>query len=255
MRLCVIGNSHVGALKLGCSAENVRFFGSHAATLKTLKSRDGQLVSDDPDVRHWLSITSGGLHYVPVNEYDAFIIVGCGLGFSSTSSIYAAHRLAEHTTAGEQVISNAALQCAVKGRVTQSLARRIADLVRQLTKADIAILPEPLPAKSVVQKQPWLKSNAIRQMLFELYREHLALVPHPILEQPSHTFVEHFTRTEFARGSLKMLQDSTPHPEAEPYHMNAEYGSAVMSEALDYLKQRACETGPDSSGSNDSGLG
>jgi hypothetical protein len=243
MRLCVIGNSHVGALKLGCSDGDVTFFASHARTLRTLYPKDGCLVSDQPDVRKWLAFTSGGQDSIRVADYDAFLIAGCGLGLPTLGMMYETHRLSKHATGGEQIISAAALEQAVAGLVRYSLATRVADLVRQLTDAPIAILPDPLPAPWIVQKhQPWLADEDIRRTLTTLYREQVVQIPHPVLEQPASTVDGDFTKEEFSRGSLKLLEYNRRHAQDEPYHMNADYGAAAMADAIEYFARLAEES-------------
>ncbi len=131
MRLCLLGNSHVAALKLGFSGSEAVFFASPSRTLRTLQPQDGELVSTDPDLRRRLAKSSGGAETIRVSEFDAFLVVGCALGLASATGIYKLHRLPQHFENGEQVISEAALQKGAYGLIARSLARRLADLLQR----------------------------------------------------------------------------------------------------------------------------
>ena len=83
-RVCFIGNSHVGAIKMAVhdlkgngilDGVDVSIFGSYRDSLKTAKIGDGYLFSDDQIVQknfHW---TSGGSSKVKVCEYDEIFFV------------------------------------------------------------------------------------------------------------------------------------------------------------------------------------
>lgn len=225
MRLCVLGNSHVAALKLGYRGNDAIFFASPSRTLRTLQPQAGELISTDPDVRRRLAKSSGGTESIRVADFDAFLVVGCVLGFASATGIYKSHRLSRHVEDGEQVISEAALRKAAHGLIAQSLARRLADLLRSIGARNVAIVPEPLPTATVVSARPWLANEEIGTTLMEVYLHSLADVPHELIEQPAHTKLGMFTRREFSNpsgpGSTQFC---------EPYHMNGYYGAEVMAQ-------------------------
>ncbi|MES2144715.1 MAG: hypothetical protein V4516_10245, partial [Pseudomonadota bacterium] len=102
-RLCVIGNSHVAAFKLGWDQLAARgdaltraiaptFFGAPRDGLKNLAVRDGRLVPTADFVRDHFARMSGGRADVDPAVYDGFLLVGLGASMKRALRFYRTHR-------------------------------------------------------------------------------------------------------------------------------------------------------------------
>lgn len=245
MKVCVIGNSHLGALKLardqGIADTNgaaLTFFGSHAGTLRSLKLQDNCLVSDDPDVQKWLAFTSGGQTRIDPSLFDAVLVLGCGYGLGRAASVYRSHRLPAHrTSADQELISEAALAAAVADILANTIGLRVMRLVKRAAPGKpVAFLPDPIPAKSIIRGDaPWLAAHDTLAMfhgLFKSSRKAVAKMVH-VVRQPLDTIEQGFTAPQFTAGSVKMLPGFVQkHNADEPYHMNAQYGARILTQVL-----------------------
>ena len=82
-KICVIGDSHVGALKQGWEKVkhdfpefSLTFFASRGKLLTHLKVEQGKLQTDRPHIRKHLKQTSGGLDHVDPESFDVFLVYG-----------------------------------------------------------------------------------------------------------------------------------------------------------------------------------
>lgn len=83
MKLCILGNSHIAALKSGWErikddfpGTTLTFFGSRRKRLGDLTIERDRLIPKNEFVRKDLALTSGGQEYVAPSEYDAILIFG-----------------------------------------------------------------------------------------------------------------------------------------------------------------------------------
>src|SRR4051812_34372426 len=100
MRLCIIGNSHLAAPKLGWDDvrrefpdTEVTFFGAAGQALNDVQLRDGILSAEQ--VRGRVHNTSGGsaLH---LDVYDCVFLVGLNLSIMHVVNLYESFRTDEH---------------------------------------------------------------------------------------------------------------------------------------------------------------
>jgi hypothetical protein len=89
-RICVIGNSHVNALKQGwediaatCPDHRLTFFASLGDRIGKLELVEGCLVPQDPALLKNIVFTSGGLDRIVLADYDVYLVYGLQLRLSN----------------------------------------------------------------------------------------------------------------------------------------------------------------------------
>lgn len=81
MKICIIGNSHVGALKRAWDIKphhsiDVDFFAARGASLRDLTVKRNALVPATRTLKSALKFTSGGKARIEPERYDGFLVYG-----------------------------------------------------------------------------------------------------------------------------------------------------------------------------------
>ena len=183
------------------------------------------------------AMSSKGPDKIHLDQYDAFLLTGMGLGPLIVSQIYKRHRLAKHARK-EQLISPACLRESAKMCVDSSPAFRIAKLIRTRSSAPIVLMPAPSPVRSVVTDPKWRAiwgERDIRRLMLDTY---LAAVdekpPGPdivVMRQPAHTLVDAFTKALYSMRAVDPGKRSS-----DNYHMNGRFGLIVARAALAIIR-------------------
>ena len=223
-KLCVIGNSHVAALKSGWEKMRddfkdieVTFFASAGKSLSCLELRGASLVPRNKPIAEILSFTSGGLSEVAIPDYSAFLCYGLGLQLPAL----------------DQRLSTACSNAVLRDALDQSLNLRIARMLRSATQAPIYVAHNPQQATS---HEP--EKTFPRQSYATLSRELGRLLEPDALAlaaQPASTLDDDWTtKSHYASGSVRLdTGRRTPnraHPDNERVHMNGAFGTAYLSE-------------------------
>lgn len=231
MRICVIGNSHVAALKTGfegLSSEarkgaKVDFFAARGNALKGLQLVGESLKSDSPQLKRSLTFTSGGSEAILIKNYDIFLLHGLELQpFFAPDRFYS------------QAVLTAALDEKYSETITVSLVKKI----RRITNVPVYVGHTPLPASDGgkgLEGGPAGVSNYERGIILsnELFFKKIAAA---LVMQPVITIAENGTNTlnEFSIGSRRLdvgLPDhelGTLHDRVDSLHMNDRFGSVWM---------------------------
>ena len=254
LRLCIIGNSHLAAIKLGWSSIasehpgiQPTFFGSPRATLRELHWRGPVLAARTEPVRRSLRLTSGGQHEIDPRQFDAVLLCGLGFGLRQAAKLYQSHRHLRlaRPPAGIHLVSAACFQEALLGLMEQTVAVRLGRLIRQGCALPLLLLPTPMPSEDLLQSEmedvigwwkPVLQAGDEAALLAEHERACAALVPpfSRILPQAAETLASPMTtRRSFQQGGVHLTAGPSERPaEADATHMNAAYGAATLREAL-----------------------
>lgn len=230
MKICVIGNSHVGALKRAWDSmpdrhqwANINFFAARGRGLEGLVVNDGKLVPETGFLKRSLEFTSGGKQVIDPNEYDILLVYGLhanGL-FISPKRHY----------------SVAVLKQAANDHVTGTLSFNIIRKIRELTDKKIFTGHNPLRAfrgKEVKVVEPEAYLFGLEVMNNFVYSS----IGSELVAQPLHTIVNgRFTSPLFSQGSKRLSigdkHDDEHHPENDCGHMNDEFGAEWLSSFLD----------------------
>jgi hypothetical protein len=249
-RVCVIGNSHLNAVKLGWellrpTGFQPTFFGSHANALRELRVEGVFLVPASEDVAKWLSITSGGKTRIDLTEFDRVLLVGLGSALFPFLKLYSTHRLAEH--AGPEwefgLVTEACLQRTVHDRLSAGLAFSTARKIRRISQIQVLLIPDPIPSEPILQSEEWGPLWSHREacrFFFQTYSNAMENIARDVgisvLRQPEETLRDGITKLEFSEGSTRLHEaPGVRHPEGEFHHMNARYGAVVLKAAFPLL--------------------
>ncbi len=251
-RLCVIGNSHIGAIRRGWDTVSrnypnatIDFFGSTGISMNTLVAVDGLISSPDEEVREMLERTSGGKKSIVPDSYHAFVVVGLGLSAESFSYVYKRFRPLAFARADMRLISRACYAATISGRLQTSLALQTARLVRSVSSAPIFCIPAPQPS-SLVLDEPivdaeWLSEPALMDVLHEAIVAAAAPIEAAegfrFLWQPSETMERGpYSRREFGMNAVNLF--GRPKGEQDRvFHMGPEYGAIVVRALLATLEE------------------
>lgn len=224
MKICVLGNSHIAALKIGWDelapitpAFDLRFFGSPRATLDALAVEGNELVPTDPGLAKNLEYTSGGQRRIVIGAYDAFLVHGL---------LFRLGRL-------DARLSNAVSKATRGDSYRLSLNFRIAMMIRSLTDAPIFIGHYPLTATTADPPRDSMEQSYAEVINFlnsAFSDDRLTFV-----NQPSATIDGGWaTKAEYSKGSLRLETSETrnrvAHPDTDVSHMNGKFGELYLQE-------------------------
>ena len=249
MKGCIVGNSHLAALKLGWKEIahdfpkiELDFFGSHRDSMMRTEVRDGRLVAFDSKVRSKLKMT-GGHHNIDLARYDFFVIVGMGFGLHPTLAILDTHSVPAIRSKHHHLISDAALADAMCDVLRGSTAGHIYWLLYTHTTVPIFIVPQPLSAEGILNAgrrgaiYRRLRDARMQKRVADVYSAAslAALSGHTdVVHQPPETVTSDiYTRAIYSDGSVRLnIDQDLKHPEADHAHMNARYGKVMLRELI-----------------------
>jgi hypothetical protein len=232
IRLCILGNSHAGALKQAsadfCAAHPeavLTFFAAVAFDSRAMAVQDGQYVPLDDALAAQYEMTSGGLRAIDPAQYDAFLVYGFGgrsLPLDRPRAYSQAFRAACTLT-----------------RLQEDLIGPHLQALRGLTDKPLFAALKPLPCPQDGRRP--------RRLL--PHHEEVALAQRHICDplgaqmvaQPAATRIDdRATHPDFASGSARLVQvahpDAPAHADDEAKHMNAEYGRLWLDAFWPHLR-------------------
>jgi hypothetical protein len=228
MKICVLGNSHVGSLKRGWDlirsefrGQEITFFAHRAGGLIGLMPHQGKLVPNNEELAKALAFTSGGKREIDPKEYDVFLIYGA---ITNASFIQ-----------DSQHYSRAVRERTLSDLVANSLAFILLKRLRTLTDKAIFIGHMPLlAATEILFKTTPSDYLANLKLANEVsYRPLNA----ELVTQPLSTIVNGAnTHPAFSKGSKRLAigdrYDDEAHPETDTDHMNDRFGEIWLREFL-----------------------
>lgn len=250
MRLCVIGNSHIAALKLGWDAVLAEggaeragitptFFGAPRDGIRHVKLEDDCLVARRKEIADYFRLISGGQDRVRLDDYDAFLLVGLNVSSKRILRFYKTHAwVGLGGVAGKVMVHPAFARDFLAERYADTRMVDMAGTIRAATGRPVVAVAEPHWASwartaSDVPDYGWRAailagdSAAIGQAFGQAVTE--ALAPHAIfVPQPEETVEDGImTRAEFNKDASRLITGEGGGTDAS--HMNGAYGRAVWS--------------------------
>lgn len=249
--LCVIGNSHIGAIKSGwdqikAQDKNVsmHFFGSKSQSLSRTFVEDGILKTNDEQIQRSLERT-GGSAEIDLRNYDGFVIVGGGLHLKKLARLLKFGALYPHKKSDQRLVSQGLLVEAFKTYI-RTLA--VWKLLRLLSGArgdvPVYVIPEPFFSKSVMKTETkdfinFAHDSGAGKALAEAFDKSCTSVVSDFggfIEQPHETREDFiFTADRYSLGPVSMRRMMDMDREArddDHAHKNADYGELVMRSFL-----------------------
>jgi hypothetical protein len=233
--VCLIGNSHVGALKLGWPEIEPQFpgftldFYASAGQSMQLEVRDGKLVPPTPEIRRRLAATSGKDGDIEAG-YDAYVV--CGLTLSSMRALHAYDaKFAALRHAGVEDFARA-MEPALRGAIAVDVIAKL----RKITKAPIFLIGTPYGAH-VRHEQLWekLKSRGHEEVVARAYNATCNKIAEELsaafVPQPPETVADNgfTTREAFFLFPLDYVRSE----KAEHTHMSAAFGAIALRDVLE----------------------
>jgi hypothetical protein len=238
MKICVLGNSHVGEIKHAwdilspCHKDiSFTFFASRASGLKEAVLRGKELVAASEKLKGDFKFTSGGKKTVKLNEYDIFLIYGFGIdAYCPPIGVYSSDCLAS----------------AIKDHYKKSKGFRLAELIRSAVDTKILIAHVPLPSgkESKFNKNTSVSNEVDNYARMISTANNILFKPlnMEILEQSPLTRVNngYVTRSIYSKGSRSLSvgdkMDDALHPKGENKHMNIDFAVIFLNNMLNKLK-------------------
>jgi hypothetical protein len=186
--VCLIGDSHLGALKSGIDAHDLvrvnlhpTYFGVPLDLGPYLQLRGRALVADDPRLEEELARFSGGRCSVEIDAYDEFVVIGHKLWVGDVAWLYRDYCSdSMHSPAGERyLLSDDCFVASAQQQVTACQAIHIAELIRSVTDRPITVVSAPNPGVGLSETEMphWFppfhlaERNGDADVLGELFRE------------------------------------------------------------------------------------
>ncbi|MBC7738902.1 MAG: hypothetical protein H7245_17185 [Candidatus Saccharibacteria bacterium] len=230
LKICIIGSSHIASLKLGWEMvrdqfadDELVFFGGPRKSWRNSRAINGKLVSIDPKLTENIRLTSGGLHEIDPNQYDAFLLYGLVLRVP---------RL-------RRGISKAVMQETVKDVVEMGLTKKVAKRLRSITNTTVWIGANPMKLALDGETEPGTFYTYDR-VVAELQKNFVDLNARFLL-QPSETMASDLrTPRQFGEGAVRMRQmrgganesESAQYSDDDEKHTNGEFGRLWLLQNL-----------------------
>jgi len=249
--VCVIGNSHVAALKQAwtnrapaVSTEfSVTFFSAQNRLMTCLERKGRALVPTDDELAQKLEFTSEGKRSIEVDDYDAFVFVGSGfcvdlLKFWTESGSTDGLRHG----AVQNLVSRACFEAVVEAVLTKSL---LADLVREIsaiTSAPVIVASAPFPSERILDDDAFKDDARFRDPAFlaplvacstrAAERVAKRLNTEIIWQEESTIGLPGFTASAFGANPVRFAMRGNTPPPVDRRHGNEDYGFLMLMAVL-----------------------
>lgn len=262
MRVCMIGNSHIAAIKVAwpqirdeLPGVEVDFFASWGSTLKELHADGRSLTSDNKKVRQQLRMTSGKSARIDVDAYDLFLLFSLEFGVRPLVELYRSHRHIGHRSrlGNRTLISKECFKTAVQDVLSETVAYDVVSKLRQLTDRPIVLSEQPGPSETISRSSVTLLDKLLRRPpkgnvwfkavhdgddagLAELYVELRGEFERSgirVLKQPESTKAGRIMTKALYGKNAPTISLEHEHQERDHFHMNKEYGLAVLRDMVD----------------------
>jgi hypothetical protein len=229
MKLCVIGDSHIAALKLawpeaGQIAAGIEptWFWLHASAVRSLRFHGDRVSPRDRETRMHL-LASSGTARLQISDYDAFLVVGLML------RPFDAARVARRSRKDSDLKSGMRRTCRAAPGIV------LAKALRRRTARPIVVMPAPVPSRAVLTapgtEVVWMTRDG-RTRLIALYRAALQAVAAAaglqVAFPPNSMSPGGVLRDAYATGATKRGRPDFRHG-------NSAYGARVLQFVLPTL--------------------
>jgi hypothetical protein len=227
--LCLIGNSHLGAIRLGASEIDpkllqkfqLHFYGAPNDRLGTLYSNNNFLISDDAEANKYLKLTAG-VNYIDILKYDHFVIHGF---FGITPHL--------KNQSIRRFFSSAAYNTAFHGQFMNSTAKamlKVIELIKLFnSNSKIYITPKPFDIYSGVYDS----DGIYLEVIYNEFNEYFNKLKCEFIPQPTSTLQGPFgTNSIYSNDGCHLLGDIA----GDGMHMNKFYGQLYLENILSLIK-------------------
>jgi hypothetical protein len=253
LKLAVIGNSHVAAMKRAVDTKplpkgvELTFFGaSSSATASALRLDGRRLTPEIEQAKASYRLTAGADH-VELDAFDVYALVGLGLEYRHVLTLFRNHVRHRHSTLmpNSQVISEAFAEHYIGDAVAAAGGYALGRGIKEATGRPVLLVGAPCPSEEILATSPFMRFSAAVESDYPaiLYDEYLARAV-ALADQAQLAFVPPNRRTmrypgltaaKYSVGSGEVgwtANTQGPRARGDHFHMNAEYGQVVVSDVV-----------------------
>lgn len=240
-RICVLGNSHVAALKDGWSGAapvQADFFGCLKEGMASFGELDGKLGPLDPEAAAFFKNIATTGDFVDPGAYDAFVLTGMKFFPNSLFRNYAdfATPSTHNHVVARNFVSDATLVDAVWGELNGGMMLHAARVLRAKTDAPIFIVWQSFLSE-VLMEIEWRaelyapivanKDGPFVQAIMAAVDARLQAEGFEVLNQPHETIEAGvMTKREYSEGSKQFREGGgQEHRALDVFHMNEAFGA------------------------------
>jgi hypothetical protein len=237
-RICVIGDSHSAALKLGwesiragLAGVQIDFYAAPKPHMAAFAAEGGKLVATSGTLKKFLEQTSGGRFSID-GSYSLYLVCGIGAGLEAVAP--GVKRLVQRAVLKKEKISDDQLNHCLIRQMRDLEACVFLEKLRGITEAPIGLIARPL--RSDGNFAAMLRAKGEEQRVAELYAECFDSLVRKrsrarFLSQPIETLGESplSTAERFFRRPARIAVQGA---EDDGSHANGEYGAIVLRSAL-----------------------
>ncbi len=242
-RICVIGDSHVAALKLGWetlrmehSGLQLDFYAAPKPHMGAFAAEDAKLVATSATLKKFLEHTAEGRFTID-GSYALYLVCGIGAGIEAAAP--AVKRLVRRNAPQGGKISDDLLRRGMARQMRDNEACVFLEKLRSITEAPIGLIARPF--KSTGKFAAQLRAKGEEQRVADFYADCFEHVIRKrararFLSQPVETLGEGplSTADRFFRRPARIAVQGA---ENDGSHANGEYGAIVLRSALVRMSQ------------------
>ncbi|OYU72472.1 MAG: hypothetical protein CFE32_23655, partial [Alphaproteobacteria bacterium PA3] len=101
-------------------------------------------------LEQYFQFTSGGHKFIQISDYDAYVIIGCGVGLTPFFDFYETHRSASMTADEALLVSNNCLLDTASAVFFNSTASRYSQTIKSFANKPVFMIPDPRPSIAVL---------------------------------------------------------------------------------------------------------
>jgi|GEM_PF-2926070 len=254
VRLCVIGNSHIAALKLGWPAAGIAgiaptFFGAPADGLRHVVLENGVLVPRKSDIAGHFRTISGGSDRIVLAGHDAFLLVGLNVSSKRILRFYKTHAwVGLNGTAGKTVVHPGFAMEFMTERYGATRMAELAATIAGATDRPVLAVAEPhwaswartAPAGTADYGWQDAAASGDGPAIGGLFVQAVAAALAPCAQfvpQPEETVEDGImTRADYNKDASRLIGGEGGGTDAS--HMNAAYGAVLWPRVEAALRAR-----------------
>jgi hypothetical protein len=245
-KVCLIGDSHTGALLSGWRAMKHEFpeieitsFGAPRILFGELDVSDGQLVPASEKLSESFQRTSGGQIAI-ANVYDRYLVCGLSWAMRFLLPSIVKIRCEDQVRDGRIPVSNDCYARVMAGLLRDSISAQTLAKLRQITDRPVGMIPAPMPSDTTpMPVYARLRDSGDAQKIARQFTSAAEIVAKEaeaeFLEQPSETLSNPLqTLYHYKRGSVRAFVGNLDmeHDDDDRQHMNQAYGELVLRAAF-----------------------
>jgi len=252
-RICIIGDSHAGAFKLGWeSIKNefpsveVTFLAIARGKMKHLKNEGTRLYFDRPNLIERIEML-GFSAEIDVSEYDLFLVVGMMEPLHPLILFQREHALpGQPDNSKRQHVSE---EMYIDAWQEQFRSTPMNNVLSKLQTSGIKksyVIFKPLISNEIIEQNrtasriytELMNDAADNNRIWSLIERSMkgVLGENTYIPQPAETTVGGLlTQAQYSAGSTRLRSDEEQHDDEDIKHMNGEYGAVCLRNALQIM--------------------